>query len=141
MTIRHVVAYRWHDHVDADLVRQIAEAHDRLAARLGSRIDGPVGFFHGSDLGISEGSFDYHVVAEFRTVDDWRVFRDHPDRLLLEAELLDGAVAEWSGGQFAIGAPSSDVDTAISDDEMMAAARRLAAERTAAFLAEPDVEH
>ncbi|MFZ8998509.1 MAG: Dabb family protein [Ilumatobacteraceae bacterium] len=113
MTFRHVVLYRWRDHVDAELLRRIAEAHDRLATRL----DDLVGFVHGGDVGLSADGFDYHVVAEFRTIDGWRAYRDHPERLVLEAELLEDAA---------------------SDDEILAAARRLAAERMAALLAEPD---
>jgi hypothetical protein len=143
--VRHVAVYRWAGHVDDEHVRRISAAHDRLAARL----VGLVRFDHGAGLAISADGFDYHVVAEFRTVDDWRAYRDHPDRLVLVAELLDGAVVEHADGQFAVtstvsahvadtgsrsGAPASDA----SDDEILAAARRLAAERMAALLAEPD---
>ncbi|MGA1074239.1 MAG: Dabb family protein [Ilumatobacteraceae bacterium] len=134
MTFRHVVLYRWRDHVDAELLRRIAEAHDRLATRL----DDLVGFVHGGDVGLSADGFDYHVVAEFRTIDGWRAYRDHPERLVLEAELLEDAVAERAGGQFTSGPRRTAGEEGASDDEILAAARQLAAERMAALLAEPD---
>lgn len=134
MTFRHVALYRWADHVDTDHVRRVAEALDRLATRL----PGVITFEHGGDVGMSLDGFGYHLIVEFRTIDDWRTYRDHPDRLLLAAELLDGAVAEQAEGQFTIGAIAPDLDPGLSDDEIMTAARRLAAERMAALLAEPD---
>lgn len=128
--------FRWADHVDADHVRRVQEAYDEVA----SRVAGLRRHVHVVDAGVSAGSFDFHVVADFDSLTDWRAYRDHPAHVLLVHELLDGFVAESAGGQFVL--PDDDASrpapTDESDEELLARARRAAMAGMEALLAEPD---
>ena len=141
--------YRWSDAVDADHIDRVREAFDALPRRVAGirRLD------HGVDVGVTDGGFDYLVIAEFETIAEWRTFRDHPDVVLLEQELLVGHVVEQAGGQLQVGAERSSIDVgpvrgttgtspagdeAESDEELMARARRAAMAEMEALMAEPD---
>ena len=162
MPFRHVALYRWADHVDADHVDRVRTAYDALAAR----IAGVRTLDHGPDVGVSEGTADYLVVADFESVVEWRAFRDHPEHVLLQQELIVGNVADHATGQFHVagdspfgpagggasaadpqtrsGAPSSSEAApgleprGESDEELLERARRAAMADMQALLAEPD---
>ncbi|MFP5487313.1 MAG: Dabb family protein [Acidimicrobiia bacterium] len=153
MPFRHVAMYRWADHVDAAHVDRVRDALDELA----SITTGVQQHVHGRDVGVSADSFDYHVVADFDTIADWRAYRDHPAHVLLEAELIDGHALDRATGQFQtadirsahevsamrmetfLAEPDDDTGPAgESDDELIARARRAATADLQAFLAEPD---
>ena len=60
-------------------------------------------YVHGSDVGVSEGNYDYVVVADFDNVNDFRTYRDHPEHLLMIEELVKGRVAERAAVQYQTG--------------------------------------
>lgn len=146
--------FRWADHVDADHVQRIDAGYDELAAS----VSGLRHHAHGNDVGVSEGTFDYLVVADFDSVTDWRAYRDHPTHVLLVEELITGHVVDRATGQFqltggrnahdptgtvrpqpresdeAVERPSTDE----ADDELFARARQAAMAEMQALLAEPD---
>lgn len=153
MPFRHVAMFRWAEHVDTEHVQRVRAAFDELA----ELVPGLQHHTHGSDVGVSEGTFDYLVVADFDSVVDWRTYRDHPAHVLLVEELITGHVVDRAAGQYQ--APDErharDVsatrmqsllaepdDTAKpeheSDDEMLARARRAAMAEMQTLLAEPD---
>jgi hypothetical protein len=147
---RHVVMFRWADHVGADHVDRVRDAFDALPAQVPQIRR----YVHGADAGFAEGNFDYVVVADFDRVDDWRTYRDHPAHLLLIEELIKGHVAERAAVQYHTGpergAPAmpaaagavpddpGDTPDDFDDDELMARARRAAMADMEALLAEPD---
>jgi hypothetical protein len=99
MPFRHVVMFTWEEHVDAehiDLVRSGLSA-------LPIEIDVIRNYAHGSDVGISEGNYDYVVVADFDNVNDYRTYRDHPQHVLLIEELIKGHVARRAAIQYQTG--------------------------------------
>lgn len=153
MPFRHVAMFRWAEHVGAEHVQRVREAFDELA----ELVPGLRHHTHGSDVGVSVGTFDYLVVADFDSVADWRTYRDHPAHVLLVEELITGHVVDRAGGQYqtpdarnpldvsATGMQSflaePDVDAEPepeSDDELLARARRAAMAEMQTFLAEPD---
>lgn len=99
MPFRHVVMFRWNEGLGDDFVTRVRDGLDRLPGE----IDVIRGFAHGSDVGVSEGNYDYVVVADFDTVDDWRTYRDHPQHLLLIEELIKGNIAERAAVQYQTG--------------------------------------
>jgi Stress responsive A/B Barrel Domain len=99
MPFRHVVMFTWSDHVDGD---HIDEVRARLSA-LPSEIDVIRNYVHGSDVGVSEGNFDYCVVADFDNVADYRLYRDHPAHVLLIEEMITGNVAARAAVQYQTG--------------------------------------
>ena len=56
----------------------------------------------GPDLGINEGNHQYAVVADFDSVDDYLVYRDHPAHLTVIAEAIRPILAARAAVQFAI---------------------------------------
>ncbi len=86
--IRHVVMFRWHDHVDDTAVAAIGAALDQLPAAIGEIKS----YVHGPDLELSETTFDYVLVADFESVDDFRTYRDHPEhQAFIKAHIADTA--------------------------------------------------
>ena len=145
--------FRWAEHVDAEHVQRVREAFDQLAGL----VPGLQHHTHGSDVGVSMGTFDYLVVADFESVADWRIYRDHPAHVLLVEELITGHVIDRAGGQYQtpddrsahdvsvarlqsfLAAPDADAEPEPeSDDELLARARRAAMAEMQTFLAEPD---
>jgi hypothetical protein len=83
---RHVVMFKWGEHVTPEIVEKVRSGLDALPAQ----IPQIRGFLHGSDVGVSEGNFDYVVVADFDNMGDWRAFREHPAHLLFMEEHITG---------------------------------------------------
>ncbi|MEO6651382.1 MAG: Dabb family protein [Ilumatobacteraceae bacterium] len=96
MPFRHVVMFKWNDDVDADHVELVRA---RLST-LPSAIDEIRSYVHGSDVGVSDGNYDYVVVADFDDVDDFQTYRDHPDHVLMIDDLIKGRVAERAAVQY-----------------------------------------
>jgi hypothetical protein len=147
--------FRWAEHVGVDHVQRVREAYDEL----GSAVSGLRHLAHGADVGVSEGTFDYLVVADFESVVDWRMYRDHPVHVLLVEELINGHVIEQVAGQFQVpdDRDAHDVSAARmqsllaepdetmadphadeSDEELLARARRAAMADMQHLLTEPD---
>jgi hypothetical protein len=99
MPFRHVVMFKWVDGVADDHV-------DRVRAGLNAlplEIEQIRSYVHGSDVGVSEGNFDYVVVADFDNVNDFRTYRDHPQHVLFIEEVIKGNVAERAAVQYQTG--------------------------------------
>lgn len=146
--------FRWADHVDPDHVRQVRDAFDELA----EQIDGLRHHAHGTDVGVSEGTYDYLVVADFESIEHWRAYRDHPAHVLLVEELIVGHVTERAGGQFQTHDDRSAHEVAArdrpallaeqdpfgiegageSDEELLERARRVAMTERDGLLADPN---
>ncbi len=99
MPFRHVVMFTWEEHVDADHVDLVRSGLNALPIE----IDVIRNYAHGSDVGVSEGTYDYVVVADFDNVNDYRTYRDHPQHVLLIEELIKGHVAQRAAIQYQTG--------------------------------------
>ena len=86
MPFRHVVLLQWADDVPEDHLEQVRAGLDALPPVIPQIRS----FVHGSDVGVSEGNYDYVVVADFDNVQDWRAFREHPAHLLFMEEHIKG---------------------------------------------------
>lgn len=42
----------------------------------------------GADLGLSDGTYDFGLVADFDSVNDWRRYLDNPDHQILVHNLI-----------------------------------------------------
>lgn len=96
MTLRHVAVFRFAEEATDERVRALAAGLDRLPETVGTMRD----YRHGRDLGINEGTYDYAVVGDFATVDDYLAYRDHPVHRALIRELVTPIVAERASIQF-----------------------------------------
>jgi Stress responsive A/B Barrel Domain len=86
MPFRHVVLLQWADDVPEDHVDQVRAGLDALPPQVPQIRT----FLHGTDVGVSEGNYDYVVVADFDNVQDWRAFREHPAHVLFMEEHITG---------------------------------------------------
>jgi Stress responsive A/B Barrel Domain len=99
MPFRHVVMFQWADHVDADHYQRVRDGLDALPRQ----IEQIRAYIHGSDVGVSEGSWDYVLVADFDNVQDYITYRDHPTHLLFIEEVIKGNVANRASVQYQFG--------------------------------------
>ena len=93
---RHVVMFRWADEVDDAHVAEVARRLDELPGA----IPAIRAYRHGADAEINDGNFDYVIVADFDSADDYVVYRDHPTHAAVIADVIVGSVAERAAAQY-----------------------------------------
>ena len=96
--LRHVVMFQWSEGIDEAHVAATTAAFDVLP----SKIDVLRSYVHGPDAGISEGNYDYVVVADVDSPEDFVTYRDHPDHQALVGEFIAGKVAQRSAVQYLV---------------------------------------
>lgn len=95
---RHVVMFRWNDTVDDDQLTAITAALTTLPGLIPEIAE----YRFGADAGLNEGNFDFTVVADFASVDDYLVYRDHPAHRAMIADHVTGHVATRAAVQYAL---------------------------------------
>ncbi|MGW5878920.1 Dabb family protein [Nocardiopsis terrae] len=75
MALRHIALFRWQDGVTPEQVAQV----ERLLGALPDAIPELDSYTFGPDLGISEGAYDFAVVAEVADEAGFVAYRDHPE--------------------------------------------------------------
>jgi hypothetical protein len=95
MAVRHVALFRFGDHVTGEQVQALADALDRLPDAVGVMI----AYRHGRDLAINEGNYDYGVVGDFATPEDYVIYRDHPEHRAVVRDLVAPIVVERASVQ------------------------------------------
>ena len=72
--IRHIGLFRWKEGVDDAHIARTIEALREMPEKV------PVirSYSFGPNVGVNPGTFDFGVTAEFDSVDDYVVYRDHP---------------------------------------------------------------
>ncbi len=93
---RHVVMFKWNNDVDADHIAAVSAGLDNLAAT----IEQIKGYHHGADIGLNDQNFDYVVVGDFESADDYFVYRDHPVHQEFIAGLIAGRVGRRAAVQY-----------------------------------------
>ncbi len=92
----HVVMFKWDEDVTAEHVSAVAAALDGLV----DGIPEIKGYKHGPDAGLSDQNFDYVVIGDFDSADDYIVYRDHPLHQQMIAELIAGRIVTRSAVQY-----------------------------------------
>jgi len=97
--IRHCVMFRWREEMPVAWIDDVETALATLPAAI------PViaSYSFGRDIGVNAGNHQFAVVADFATVDDYLVYRDHPVHKRVVAELIVPNIAERSAVQFEMG--------------------------------------
>lgn len=75
--IRHIVMFNWKPGTDTAI-------HDEVAAgfaHMREAIPNVVSMIAGSDLGLAEGNFDFAMIADFASTEDWQSYREHPEHI------------------------------------------------------------
>ena len=73
--IRHVVLFKWNEGVDEAHIAATKAALDRLP----SVIPEILSFPNGPDLQAVPANYDYVITAEFASLDDFFIYREHPE--------------------------------------------------------------
>lgn len=86
--ITHVVAFRWKPDIPAEHVETVKSQLLEFAATLPQVRS----YRCGSDAGAADvPNFDFAIVAEFDSIDDWLVYDQHPRH----SEIRAGVVRPW----------------------------------------------
>lgn len=93
---RHVVMFRWKPDTPAEAVAEIVERLEALPAVIPQLKDYRVG----SDAGVAAGNFDFVVVADFDSADDFVVYRDDPAHRAVADTLIIPRAADRAAVQY-----------------------------------------
>ena len=88
--------FEWNDGVDSADIDAAAAALDALV----ESVPEVVSYVHGPDLGVSDGNFDYVIVGDFASADDYVVYRDHPEHQRIITEMIKPHVATRAAVQY-----------------------------------------
>ncbi|HET9611912.1 MAG TPA: Dabb family protein [Acidimicrobiales bacterium] len=100
MALRHVVMFRFAEGTTDDQRAALAAGLAGMPVATGA-IDAER-YRHGPDAGLNPASWDYVVVADFASADDYLTYRDHPDHRALIRDLVEPIVAERASVQYEI---------------------------------------
>ncbi len=92
----HVAMFRFKE---GTTVEQVDAATAALAA-LPSQIDVLIGYRFGPDAGVTDGSWDYAVVADVADAADFVTYRDHPTHRAVVTDFMSPIIAEGARVQF-----------------------------------------
>ena len=87
---RHVVMMRF---TPDSTPAQVATMQERLL-QLPARIPEIKSYVLGDDARVNAGNYDFVIVADLADVDDYLVYRDHPDHQAVIAESIRPILAE-----------------------------------------------
>jgi len=92
----HVAMFRFKEETTADQVAAVTEA---LAA-LPDAIDVLSGYRFAPDAGVTEGSWDYVVIADLPDADAYLTYKNHPAHRAVVEDLIAPIVREAARVQF-----------------------------------------
>jgi hypothetical protein len=97
---RHVVVFRWKPGTSAAELATL----DRALAALPAQIPQIRAYRYGADAKVTEGNFDFAIVADFDDAESFRAYVVHAAHQRLVAENIRPLVAERAAVQFRIDA-------------------------------------
>jgi hypothetical protein len=96
--IRHIVVFRWKPEATEERVSQIADELRSLPARIPE-----IKAYHcGPNAGITPGTADFAVTADFDDEAGFVAYRDHPDHKEIIQRLITPLIAERSAVQIVL---------------------------------------
>ncbi|MEU4410313.1 Dabb family protein [Streptosporangium sp. NPDC023963] len=95
---RHVVLFTWTEEATEE---QRARAATEIG-KLPETITEIRSYTLGSDAGVNPGNHQFAIVADFDSVDDYIVYRDHPLHVATVAEHLKPIMASRAAVQFEV---------------------------------------
>lgn len=92
----HVAMFRFKEGTTAEQV----EAVDTALAALPDQIDVLLGYQFGPDAGVTEGSWDFVVIADLADASGYPVYKNHPAHVAAVDDVIAPIVAEAARVQF-----------------------------------------
>ena len=93
--LRHIVLFKFKEGTEPQQIHDISGAMDALPGQVPSIL----AYTHGRDAALSTAKFDYAVVADFASEEDYVTYRDHPAHKALGGEVMK-LVADVAQMQF-----------------------------------------
>jgi hypothetical protein len=94
--IRHIALLTFAEGTTDAQVQAIVDALSTLPAKIPQLQSYSIG----RDLGINEGNASFAVVADCATIDDYLVYRDHPEHRRVIADFITPVLAARAGAQY-----------------------------------------
>jgi hypothetical protein len=95
--IRHVVVFRWNESVTDEQLASRCPMHSTRSPVRSPR-SSPTAT--AAISASAPANFDYSITADFANVEDFAVYRDHPEHQRFIAEHITGRVSERVAVQF-----------------------------------------
>lgn len=96
--LRHVVTFGFRDGTTEEQIAAVTRGLETLPGQ----IPEIAGYRVGPDAGLNDGNQHYAVVADFGSVDDYLVYRDHPAHLAVIAEHIRPIAESRAAVQYVI---------------------------------------
>ena len=96
--IRHVVMFRWKEDIGAGDIDTVVAGLRTMPDLIPEIRE----YRFGPDLGINETNWDFVVVADFATTEDYTTYREDPRHRALIAEQIAPRLAERASVQYDI---------------------------------------
>lgn len=96
---RHTVLFRFKDGTTSEQTEAISVALGQLPSIIGQIRS----YSFGPDAAVNPGNFDFAVTGTFDSVDDYLVYRDHPEHQRFVKELVVPVLESRAAVQFSEG--------------------------------------
>jgi hypothetical protein len=90
--------FRWTDEATEAQLAHLIAGLDALP----TEVPGVSRYTHGPDAGINDGNHQYVIVADFASVDEYLVYRDHPWHRELIADRIRPVMADRVAVQYEV---------------------------------------
>lgn len=97
MSFRHVVLMRFTEDATETQIEEMIESLAKLPAIIPEIVD----YKLGRDLKINQGNYDLAIVADFAGLDEYLVYRDHPEHRAIITARVQPILAERAAVQYA----------------------------------------
>lgn len=93
--LRHIVFLKFKDDASEEKIRALVDANKAMPGQIPEVVSAE----SGTNLGISQGSFDYGVVVDFASEADYQTYLAHPVHMALGALAME-LISEMAQIQF-----------------------------------------
>jgi hypothetical protein len=94
---RHVVLFTWTEDATEEQKAEVAAQLSKLPGIISELRS----YTFGADAGINPGNHEFAVVADFDSVEDYLVYRDHPAHTAVIVEFIKPILASRAAVQYA----------------------------------------
>ena len=96
--LRHVVLFNWKENVNADAKNAVREGLAALPAQIPQikRYD------LGDDAGLADGNYDFVLVADFESVEDYEIYQAHEEHQRVIREHIKPVISARVAAQYQV---------------------------------------
>ena len=94
--LRHVVFLRWQEGAGEEDKKRVEEG----LAGLPGVIPEIKRYEFGGDAGLASGNFDFALVADFESQDDYETYQNHPQHLQVIQQAIKPVISERAAVQY-----------------------------------------